>query len=135
MSIQSLGYSIIIVDDFPLMKQWYEQSLGLALQDYDEEGKWATFGFPDGGAELAIHGLPEGHRPPPTQAEAADQKGGGRSKVVPCLEVADINVAVEELKGKGVKFVREVHGTHVLLANFTDPEGNMLQIFQKAAGV
>ena len=134
MTIQSLGYSIIIVQDFPLMKQWYEQSLGLDLQEFDEEGKWATFRFPDGGAELAVHGLPEGHGKPPSGTDPAHDKGGG-SSVVPCLEVSDINVAVAELKEKGVNFVGEVHGSHVLLANFTDPEGNLLQIFQRSAGV
>lgn len=125
-TIQGLRYSIIMARDYELMKAWYAKSLGLEIQDKDDEGGWVTFRFPDGGAELAIHTIP--NRP---------GNESGATPIVPCMEVGDIHEAVKELKGRGVEFVREVHEAtgNVLLANFTDPEGNLLQLYQRAAGV
>ncbi len=126
-TIMGLRYSIVMARDYEVMKSWYSKSLGLEAADQDDEGKWATFRFPDGGAELAIHTIPP-----------RDEKLSKDTKIVPCMEVGDIHEAVKELKGRGVEFVREVHEAmsgNVLLANLTDPEGNLLQLYQRAGGV
>ncbi len=126
MTIRGLRYAIVLARDYASMKSWYRNSLQLEIADEDEAGQWATFRFPDGVAELAIHG----GAPMPETA--------GRTPIVPCMEVADINRAVEELRSRGVNFVRDVHegaGGTVLLANFQDPEGNLLQLYQRAGGM
>lgn len=126
-TIKGLRYSIVMARDYQLMKNWYSESLGLETGDRDDEGQWVTFRFPDGGAELAIHTIPP-----------KDEESSKETKIVPCMEVADIHEAVKELKARGVEFVREVHEAmsgNVLLANLTDPEGNLLQLYQRAGGV
>ena len=126
MSIRGLRYAIVLVHNYSEMKKWYREALSLEVSDEDDAGQWAAFRFPDGVAELAIHG----GAPLPDTA--------GRTPIVPCMEVADINRAVEELQSRGVEFVRGVHegaGGSVLLANFQDPEGNLLQLYQRAGGM
>lgn len=124
-TIKGLKYSIVMARDYKKMKTWYSESLGLEIADKDDDGGWVTFRFPDGGSELAIHTIPS------TVPDTA-----GKTAIVPCMEVSDIHEAVKELKGRGVEFVRDVHEAtgNVLLANFTDPEGNLLQLYQRAGG-
>ena len=126
-TIMGLRYSIVMARDYGLMKTWYSENLGLEMADRDDEGQWVSFRFPDGGAELAIHTIP------PKNEESSKE-----TRIVPCMEVADIQEAVKELKARGVEFVREIHEAmsgNVLLANLTDPEGNLLQLYQRAGGV
>jgi catechol 2,3-dioxygenase-like lactoylglutathione lyase family enzyme len=115
--MRKLGYIVILVRDYHAMKEWYRDTLGLELAETDDAGQWASFKFPEGDANLAIHG-----GAPPTRG----------TTLVPSIEVSDIGSAVDELKKSKVEFVKEVHegGGDVLLADFKDPEGNMLQIYQ-----
>lgn len=132
MTIKRIGYSIVFVRDYLAAKDWYSKVLGLNVAFADDAGKWVTFGFPGGGAELAIHEVPLSEPVwdtrkdpiPPTQ---------GASHVVPCLEVDDMTATVGELKARGVTFVRDIHESSLglYLANFTDLEGNLLQLYQR----
>ena len=115
--MRKLGYVVILARDYHAMKEWYRDTLGLELAEADDAGQWASFKFPDGDAQLAVHGGA------PT---------GQGTRFVPSIEVSDIGSAVDELKKSHVEFVKDVHegGGDVLLADFKDPEGNMLQIYQ-----
>ena len=47
------------------------------------------------------------------------------------MEVDDIQAVFEELKSKGIEFVREPEADrHGTFATFVDPDGNYLQVFQ-----
>jgi uncharacterized glyoxalase superfamily protein PhnB len=54
-------------------------------------------------------------------------------RIMITFEVDDIQKAYQELKGKGVKFIRrpEAEEWGGKFATFTDPDGNYLQIFQR----
>ena len=121
MTLRKLGYAVILVQDYMAMKEWYRANLGLEIVEADDAGQWASFKFPEGDALLAIHsGVPM------TSAS---------SGIVPSIEVTDIGSAVDDLKKSQVQIVKDVHegGGDVLLADFKDPEGNMLQIYQVGA--
>lgn len=119
MGYQKLALTMLIVDDFPKMREFYEKTVGLQPTDVDEKGQWAEFGFSGGDATLAIHaGIPV---PRPKS-----------QRVVPSILVDDIEATVGELKGKGVEFVQDVHqgAPGIWLADFADPEGNMISLMQ-----
>jgi predicted enzyme related to lactoylglutathione lyase len=118
MTLRKLGYAVIFVKDFMAMKEWYRDSIGLEVAEADDAGQWVSFKFPEGDAQLALHG--------------GISMGSGDTVIVPSIEVGDIGSAVDDLKKSRVEFVKDIHegGGGVLLADFKDPEGNMLQIYQ-----
>lgn len=123
MTIRRLGYTVIFVRDWPAMKDWYQQVLGLESKESDDRGRWAAFGFPEGDAELALHGGDFFS----VSVASAD------NPIVVSMEVGDIGAAVADLKENRVELVKDVHegGGGVLLADFKDPEGNLLQFYQR----
>ncbi|MGH2705974.1 MAG: VOC family protein [Actinomycetota bacterium] len=120
MGVRKLGMSMILARDFDKLLDWYTNVLGLQSSRVDQEGQWASLRFPEGDATIALHG---------GLAAGADQ--AGLRTIVPLIEVSDIQATVEELKGQGLEFTREVHeGAGVWLASFDDPEGNSLQLYE-----
>ena len=98
---------------------FYRDVLGLSLRARMGED-WAEFDV--GGTTVALHGTREGHAPP--------QEG---ATVV--FEVADLESVMTALRGRDVSFegeVNEVPG-YGRFVSFRDPDGNMLQIFERAA--
>lgn len=126
MGFRRLGYAVVLVRDFAAMRDWYRGAAGFEVGDFDETGdhKWVEFRFPEGGGGLALHG---GVHLPVI---------GVMATIVPSIEVTDIEGMVAELKGRGVEFVREVHEVagHVRTADFRDPEGNLIQMFEPMGG-
>lgn len=123
MGIERLGMAIVFVDDYPRMKTWYADVLGLKVTDEHDEGQWATLAFAQSGAEIAIHGgLPVG-------------RAQGLAPVVLSIEVSDIEGVVADLKGKGVEFKKDVRliQEQVKAADLVDPEGNLLQVYEPVA--
>jgi predicted enzyme related to lactoylglutathione lyase len=111
--------SMIFARDFERLVDWYTNVLGLQSAQLDSEGKWASLRFPEGDATIAVHG-----------GLATGDQAGPRT-IVPAIEVSDIQATVDELKGRGLEFTREVHeGVGVWLASFDDPEGNSLQLYE-----
>ena len=99
---------------------FYRDVLGLSLRQRMGED-WAEFDV--GGTTVALHGTREGHAPP--------QEG---ATIV--FEVDDLDTTMNALRGRDVVFegeVAEVPG-YGRFVTFRDPDGNMLQIFERAAG-
>ncbi len=98
---------------------FYRDVLGLPLRARMGED-WAEFDV--GGTTVALHGTREGHAPP--------QEG---ATVV--FEVGDLDSVMTALRGRDVTFegeVNEVPG-YGRFVSFRDPDGNMLQIFERAS--
>jgi catechol 2,3-dioxygenase-like lactoylglutathione lyase family enzyme len=99
---------------------FYRDVLGLSLRTRAGED-WAEFDV--AGTTVALHGMREGHPPPQ----------GGATVV---FEVDDLEGEMDALRGKNVTFdgdVAEVPG-YGRFVSFRDPDGNILQIFERAAG-
>ncbi|MEM3616346.1 MAG: VOC family protein [Candidatus Bathyarchaeia archaeon] len=103
------------VSDLRKATQFYEGALGL-----EKKYEYSSYvGFECGGVEIGL--IPK-------------LKKGERASLSPSVEflVDDVEKFYNELKSKGVKFVKELHeepwgGKQ---ATFTDPDGNMLEIVQ-----
>lgn len=99
---------------------FYRDVLGLNLTLRAGED-WAEFDV--GGTAVAVHGTRDGHAPPQAGATVV-------------FEVDDLDVTIRALKSRGVHFegeVSEIPGTG-RFASFRDPDGNLLQIFQRGTG-
>lgn len=109
----------LMVKDFPAALAFYTDTLGLTLKMRAGD-EWAELEAP--GLNLALH---------PTRGQAVSPG----SAATLGLQVADINAAYEQLKGRGVTFTSSVLDTgHLLLANLTDPEGNPIYLMQHVGG-
>ena len=92
--------------------------LGFVMRSGDD---WAEFDA--GGTTVALHGTYEGHAPPTDGATVV-------------FEVDDLEGEMRSLGGRGVAFegeVNEVPG-YGRFVSFRDPDGNLLQMFQRGAG-
>jgi len=104
------------VSDLDRASRFYEETMGL-----EKKYQYSSYvGFECGGVEIGLI---------PKLAEG--QKANQPSASVEFL-IDDVEKLCSELKGKGVRFVEELHeepwgGKQ---ATFTDPDGNTLQIVQ-----
>lgn len=97
---------------------FYRDVLGLDLRVQMGED-WAEFDV--AGTTVALHGTREGHAPPQDGATVV-------------FEVEDLESEMNRLRGRRVDFegeVSEVPG-YGRFVSFRDPEGNLLQIFERA---
>lgn len=122
MGMKKLSIAMIMVRDYQAMKDWYSKTLGLEITEATDDGQWASFALPGGGAEFAVHG-------------GMDIPDSSVAKVIPCIEVDDLPTTVEDLRGRGVEILNEVRdpGHGQLLADIRDPEGNRINLFQPVA--
>ena len=105
----------LMVQDFPAAVTFYSDVLGFAIK-MRAGNDWCQLETP--GLSLALH---------PTYCQP---KAPGSASTIG-LQGADIKVACEDLKGRGVNFTSDVIDTgHLLLANFTDPDGNPMYLAQ-----
>jgi len=123
MGLESLSLIVVFAKDYQAMKDWYGKALGLVLDEQrtSDEGMWAQFDLPKGGT-IAIHG-----GIPVAKTE------GGVPPIVPVLHVSDIEATIEEMKERGVEFVKEARSLGeptVVGADFVDAEGNLLQVVE-----
>jgi len=104
------------VSDLKRAAKFYEETLGL-----EKKYEFSSYvGFECGGVEIGL--IPK---------IGENQKVGPSSPSVEFL-VGDVEKTYDELKRRGVKFVKELHeepwgGRQ---AAFTDPDGNVLEIVQ-----
>jgi lactoylglutathione lyase len=115
----AIGQLHVTVSDIGRSVAFYRDVLGLALRSRAGED-WAEFDV--AGTTVALHGTREGHAPPQ----------GGATVV---FEVDDLEGEMNALRGKNVTFdgeVAEVPG-YGRFVSFRDPDGNILQIFERAA--
>jgi catechol 2,3-dioxygenase-like lactoylglutathione lyase family enzyme len=97
-------------------KKFYEEILGL-----EKKYEFSSYvGFECGGVEIGLIPKPEG-----------EQKASQTSPSVEFL-VDNVDKVYEELKSKGVEFIKELHDEPWggKQATFTDPDGNILEIAQ-----
>jgi len=107
-----VGMLILMEGDLEKAIEFYKK-LDLSVA-FHLEGKWAELNIGDVKLGLA-----------PTDQELPDRHTG----II--LEVSDIKGTYEDLKGKGVEFVREpFEAVHGIMASMKDPGGNIINLYQ-----
>jgi methylmalonyl-CoA/ethylmalonyl-CoA epimerase len=117
------------VTDVTRSARWYGEVLGLPhLYTYGD------LAFFDCGGTRLMLSVPEG-------GESGDRSTATGQPSVLYFRVADIHVAHEELRSRGVEFVEEPHmifrhpsGVEEWMAFFTDPDGHLLAIMAQVPG-
>ena len=122
--ILGIDVSFIHVKDPEKMAKWYEEKLGLKMQHKTSDLGWQEFAFPEKHTQTRF-ALDYGG-PNPSEVES--------QPIIISFKVADIESAVKSLEEKGVEFydknkISDVGPT--LVATFSDPEGNWLQLSQR----
>jgi catechol 2,3-dioxygenase-like lactoylglutathione lyase family enzyme len=103
------------VSDLKKATRFYETTLGL-----EKKYEFASYvGFECGGVEIGLIPKPK------------EQSSDSSSPTVGFL-VDDVDRACADLKGKGVKFINELHDETWggRQASFKDPDGNILEVTQ-----
>lgn len=118
---------VLFVQDLDRCTVFYRDTFKLRYQGSDansssfllEEGLYLILLSPSGVADLL-------------GTEANTLKTGGGQRGLLAAGVADVNAAYEELKAKGVTFVRPPTDQRwgLRTAHFADPEGNLWEINQ-----
>ena len=111
----------ITVSDIQKAKKFFVEDLGLKLVSETPEHNWMELIGHDGGAELGVA---------QTSDESHSEKPGHNA--IMTMTVADVAKTRQELEDKGVTFYgpnMEVPG-HVIMALFSDFDGNKFQIVQ-----
>jgi len=117
------GFSVAYhyVKNFKKAKQWYIDKLGLKPDFGSDEMGWQEFCAGDSKTTVSINSTG-----PPQAGKTAPRKGA--TIVFAC---DDIKQTVAELKKKGVKFKGDIMDAGpVLIATFSDPDGNVMQVVQ-----
>jgi lactoylglutathione lyase len=125
--IRKIEATVLFVQDLDACAAFYRDTFRLDYQGSDaqsatfllQEGLYLILLSPEGAAGLL--GTPENVLPVPTGARGLLAAG-----------VADIDAAYEELKAKGVTFLRPPTDQNwgLRTAHFADPEGNIWEINQ-----
>ena len=112
------GNLTIMVSDMERSVRFYTEALGLGLK-FRAGSEWAEVEAP--GVSIGLH---------PSGGHSPTGAGGGMSLG---LQVNDIEAAIEALKARGVAFPHGWRATgERRLANFSDPDGTPLYLFQSA---
>lgn len=123
MEIRGLDFVVYQVGDIERSIAFYRDTLGLEMGAYEENFGWAEFDAPP--TTLALYA------PDKMQPGTKPQTGGGSV----ALAVADVDAALEELRGKGVPVVMEKFESPVCwYALVADPDGNAVGIHQRKDG-
>ena len=104
------------VSDLRKAKKFYEEILGL-----EKKYEYSSYvGFECGGVEIGLIPKPQG-----------EQKASQTSPSVEFL-VDNVDKVYNDLKSKGVKFIKELHDEAWggMQATFTDPDDHILEIAQ-----
>lgn len=122
--LKSIALTSFNVTNWEQAKHFYGEVLGLTSTMVSDEMGWVQYGFPGGGAEVAINYW-RGPEPVPPQ------KGGGTL----VFNVDDADETARTLKAAGVNVVGEVQEIPgmVRIVDFYDPEGNHLQAVSMVA--
>jgi catechol 2,3-dioxygenase-like lactoylglutathione lyase family enzyme len=125
--IHKIEAMVVFAQDLARCTEFYRDTFKLQYQGSDahsssfllEEGLYLILLSPEGAADLLG-----------TQANELKIEGGARGLLA--AGVADVNAAYEELKVKGVTFVRPPTDQRwgLRTAHFADPEGNLWEINQ-----
>ena len=120
-TVNRINVVFLYVQDLAKLRPFYEQAFNLAKPVVD--AKWWVEYELGNGSHLALH-----------QADAAHFDGANRQKstIRFSIDVSDINHYYTKLTGLGAKFHYEPKlGYGFYLAEFEDPEGNVIRLYQK----
>lgn len=120
--VNRINVVFLYAQDLAKLRTFYEKAFDLAKPTVD--AKWWVEYLLGDGSHLALH-----------QADAAHFAGADRQKntVKFSVDVSDITHFIEKLTALGAKFrygPRLEYGFH--LAEFEDPEGNCVRLYEKA---
>lgn len=115
MKLQNAYY---VTSDMDRAVAFYRDALGLRMKFQDGE-RWAQFDA--GGVNFSL--------------SSPDEAADGATGAVVIFEVDDLEATFERLAGAGVTVLatRDM-GDHGRSAAFRDPDGNIVQLFQRAKG-
>jgi predicted enzyme related to lactoylglutathione lyase len=117
--VKRIQNTYYVVADMERTVAFYKELLGLSLK-FQDGPRWAQFEV--GGAALAFSNAAEGAVPP----------GSG---AVVTLEVDDLDAMARAFADRGTEIVRPIRdmGQHGRTMAIRDPEGNVVQLYQRAA--
>lgn len=118
-SVKRINVVFIYVGNMSVMRKFYEETLKLSAPVVESD-MWMEYELP--GAHLALHqGDPR----------MMDSQNVSQNRVRFSLEVDDIETFSKELKDQGIVFTfgpKKDFGSY--LAEFKDPEGNLIRLIQ-----
>ena len=119
--VNRINVVFLYAQELPKLRSFYEKAFDLTEPLVDAKW-WVEYGLGDG-SHLALH-----------QADAAHFEGANRRKntVKFSVDVSDIEHFIKKLTGLGATFhygPRLEYGFY--LAEFEDPEGNCVRLYQK----
>lgn len=121
--IRALDMAVIDVRDWSRAVTWYSERLGLRVVYREDEHRWCDLSAPEAGALLALRGLDDVDIDVP-------------NRCVLELRTNDLDQTVEELRARGVQFLRDIgegvrtNGQRYRWTNVADPEGNVLRLYE-----
>ena len=102
---------------------WYTDKLGLTVAYLETENRWAVLSLSEGRSGLILRGV-----------EGLDTSVPGR--VVPQIEVDDLDATISELRSRGVESLGDVNsatrqdGRSYRWVKLHDPENNLLRLYE-----
>lgn len=118
--IKSMELSWVTVKNYENSKRFFEEKLGLELEEAADEHGWLELRGEDGGMILGV-------------AQAQDHGPEAGTNAIVSMTVENIEEAIAEFKKRGVKFIDEMVEIpgHVKMITFIDPDGNNFQLVEK----
>ncbi len=115
MEIRGTDFVMFLVSDLQRAMEFYRDFLGLPLEFYKEEWKWAEFNA--GNVTLTLCG--------------GKQAGAG----IIALAVADLEAAAQEVRDKGIRVKRPLHELSTCWhLEILDPDGNTIILHKRKNG-
>lgn len=105
---------------------FYRDVIGLQVRYGDETTPFAE--FQTGSISLALEPLLVSE---PDETQLKRHAFSAQDRVAIILRVEDVDTAYDQLKGKGIEFVKEPHDTPefgMRVAYFRDPAGNLIEL-------
>ena len=122
MEIKDICFSWLMVKDFKKAKDFYVDTLGLTISEFNENFNWMELGTQE---KPKLMGVGQDTENSPSFIKA------GQNAVI-AITVANIETAKRHMEEKGVFFegdILEIPG-QVKMALFLDPDGNKLQLVE-----
>jgi len=120
--VRGVDFILLSVSDTEKAVTFYRDTLGLKPAA-EWPPHWYEF---DAGATTVAIAKPPSEEPQPPYTQ---------NGVTFALAVSDAKAAMEELRGKGVKVLKEVHESETCaMGLIADPDGNMIWLHQRMDG-